>query len=249
MSSPKFNKVVFLESLNSNEFRTGKSLAEDLEYIKIKNDLHIPIEYRDIPNSSKFFEYLKNITEEAENKSIFPVVQIDAHGSNNPPGLVMRSGELIEWLDLEEYLRKLNIASRGNLLLVTASCFGQFANISVAVVNRAPFWAVVGPMAAVKVHDIQSTLMRFYSSLLAQSAPHEIAESLKNSSLKVVTTEWFFVQSYKYMIENLQPSIPASKEEFEILLNQFFMVDIYPENKDKISVTFEQFDFSNNSMG
>jgi hypothetical protein len=243
VSSLKFNKIVFFESLNSNELKTGKSLAEDLEYINIKNTIKIPIEFYDIPNVSTFIKHLEKITKEAEKKTVFPIIQIDAHGSNNPPGLVMKSGELIEWIDLEENLRKLNIASKGNLLLVTASCFGQFANTSVAIANRAPFWAVVGPMASIQVNDIMRSLRRFYSSLLSQSSPYDIAESLNNSSLKVVTAEWFFVQSYRYLVEKLDPSLPASKSEFENLLNQYFMLDIYPENTDKISITYEQLGF------
>jgi hypothetical protein len=245
VSSLKFNKVIFIESLNSNELKTGKSLAEDLEYIKIENNLPIPIEYFDISNSSEFLYCLRELTEETKKNNIFPVLQIDAHGSDNPHGLVMRSGDLIEWLYLEDQLRKLNVASKGNLLLVTASCFGQFANMSVAIQNRAPFWAVVGAMEIIQVHDIQRTLRLFYSSLFAQSEPNEITKSFNNSLLKVVTTEWFFVQAYKFMVEKLQPSIPASKEEFENLINHFFMVDIHPENKDKISVSFEQLSLNN----
>lgn len=246
MSSLQFNKVVFIESLGSNDIKTGKSLAEDLVYIEIENDLPIPIEYYDISNSAEFFECLRDLTNKAKKNNVFPILQIDAHGSNNPHGLVMRSGELIEWLYLEDQLRNLNVASKGNLLIVTASCFGQFANMSVAIQNRAPFWAIVGPMEAIQVYDIQSTLRLFYASLFAQKEPDLIAKSLENSLLKVATTEWFFVQAYKFMVQKLQPSIPASKEEFDTLINHFFMVDIYPENKDKISVCFEQLTFDTN---
>ena len=237
MSALRFNKIIFIES--HNDLRTGMRLAEDLPYIGISNDLEIPIEYYDVFDKSEFFSRLNQLTVEAQEGTLFPILQIDAHGHQDPDGFLLRSGELINWQELEEPLRALNIAARCNLLLVTATCFGAVANSTIGIANRAPFWAAVGPAGEIAQGDILDSLRRFYSALLAQESPQSILNSLEASELRFVTAEWFFIRYYRYLVNELNPNIPASQVEFENFLNHFFMTDLYPENADKFTVTFE----------
>lgn len=240
MSALRFNRVVLLESLGSADLKTGRSLSEDLPYIGMEYDLPIPIEFHSINSKRELLDQLDELTVRAQCSEVYPVLQIDAHGSDAPPGLVMNSGELVKWYEVETLLRRLNLATRCNLFLVSATCFGLFANLTVAIANRAPFWAVVGPIGEISAGDVADALRRFYRALFAQVAPTEIVDSLQGSQLRVITAEWFFVQSYKYLVQKLDPSVPGSTEEFDNFLEHFFMTDIYPENHVKYSVTFEK---------
>ncbi len=238
MSVLKFTKIVILESLPDGDFKTGKNLSEDLPFVGIKNNLPIPVEYFAIDTKSDLMLKIHGLRSEAENGTC-PILQIDAHGSDDQTGIMLSSGELVTWSEMEDELRQLNVATRCNLLLVSATCFGMFSASMVAVANRAPFWAVVGPIGESSAGEILDTLRVFYSKLLAQAEPGEVVSAFVGTGLRAVTAEYIFVKSYKYLVKNLNPTIPPSKQEFNSLLNQYFMVDLYSENEAKFTVGYE----------
>ena len=239
MSLLRFTKIVILESLPEGDLKTGKSLAEDLPYVGIQNNLPIPVEYFGIETRSDLIIRLHELRSDAE-QGTWPILQIDAHGSAEPSGIMLSSGDLVTWLELEDELRQLNIAARCNLLLVSATCFGIFSASTVAVANRAPFWAAVGPIAESSAGEILSTLRAFYVKLLAQAEADEIVSTFVGTGLRAVTAEYMFVQSYKYLVENVNSAIPPSEKEFNSLIRQYFMVDLYPENQAKFTVAYER---------
>jgi hypothetical protein len=223
-------------------------------------------------------EYIDRLTLAADKNGIVPILQIEAHGSDDRKGLVLRSGELVTWQELETRCRKLNIATQGNLILVMATCFGAYSSAIFSFKDRAPFWAVVGPMTEISSDQLLSSFSRLYTYLYDTRNVNRLLDALdsgpRNTQIKIFTAEWLFVKAYRYLIENLNTDVflaerianikacayerglpeatpindEAVKHEllkfteettFNELLRYYFMVDLYPANSDKFTITFD----------
>ena len=273
MSKLKFNKISIVESLRPNEKKTGQLLVQDLEMLEVFHEKGISIEYVLISSKQELIDHIQSLVTDANNSGIFPVLQIDAHGSNDKKSLVLSSGEVVSWLDLGSIFRPLNIATKCNVLIVMATCFGAYINSTISLFDRAPFWGVIGAELEIYPDQMLSNLTGFYTKLYNSVNPEELLTSLKSSpsELKFITSEWFFVNAYKsYILEECNENMlnvrakgvmtkfseqgkkplnieeikkrlkPEGKKGFEKLLHYFFMIDLYPQNIEKISVKFEQ---------
>ncbi|HHL41519.1 MAG TPA: hypothetical protein ENJ36_02530, partial [Candidatus Bathyarchaeota archaeon] len=272
MSTLNFNKVSIVESLNDSDQKTGQQLAHDLELLEIFHDKGIAVECIQISKPEELLLHIQSLTNDAECHGIYPVLQIEAHGSEDKKSLVLTDGS-IRWDELEPYFRELNLATKCNLLIVMATCFGIHSSSIISLLDRAPFWGVIGPEYKISSPVILSSLTKLYTALYTEQ---NLLDALKLSpdeaELKFITCEWFFVSAYKYYVNNLcndqalrlraksfkkqlrlqgaskLPSDdeiinafkPNGKEEFQSWLHSFFMIDLFPENINKISINYEK---------
>jgi len=266
-----------VESLSSSDKKTGELLAHKLKALEANHDKGIVVEFIRISTPKELIAHLNNLTKDAIANEVFPILQIEAHGSEDKNSLVLTKG-IISWRELEPHLRALNIAMKCNLLIVMATCFGAFATAAISLLDRAPFWGIVGPVNITYEDQILSSLTNFYTSIYRGETPKELFKSINSlpveSQLKFLTCEWLFIKAYKYYINNLcseelidirirrlkekhlaQGTVdipeddvirdyltPKGKTQFESWLGKFFMVDLFPENNNKISVKYEKID-------
>lgn len=276
LSTVKFNKISIVESLGSSDKKTGEALAHDLNLLEVFHDKGVTIEFLNIDTPEELLIHIKNLSEDA-GKGTYPILQIEAHGSEDKQSLVLNKGS-IRWLELEPSLRELNVSTKCNLIVVMATCFGAFASAAISLLDRAPFWGIIGPETTTSGPQILSSLTNFYTAIYSGDNSKKLLESLNSypveSQLKLMTCEWFFIKAYRYYIHNycnekvldervirvkkrilLQgaKAIPDDKEvleflrpkgrlQFEAWLNNFFMVDLFPENVNKISAEYEEID-------
>ncbi len=272
MSTLNFSKIVVLESLPDVEKRTGRLIFQDLEIITIPLDVDITVEYQAFESKHEMDAILTQLSHEAITYNDYPILHIEAHGSDDKKSLVLNSGEFVDWFELENSFRTLNLATKGNLLIVMATCFGAYVNSVVSLLDRAPFWGVIGPEHEVYPDEIFSGLTKFYSSIFAKRTGGDLYQTLNSTKLKLITAEWLFVKAYKYYVDKhcdskilrkraddllrkyetysikYPPSIEMvehflnlkGEKNFDRLLSNFFMVDLYPQNTNKISVSYEK---------
>lgn len=275
MSSFKFSKVSIVESLKPKDKKTGQLLYDQLDMFEVFHQKGLKLELNIISTRLEFENLLDLLTKNAHDFSEIPILQIEAHGSEDKLSMVLNSGETISWYELEEILRTLNLATKCNLLLVMSTCFGAYASMAISLTNRAPFWGIIGPETTVYPDEIIGSLTNFYSHLYQGKDGSELVKALElNQSqiLKFLTSEWFFVKAYVSYVKNFcneqatlqaaesfsqklsasgvvnlpeldlikQAIRPHGKEFFEKLMRHFFMIDLFPENENKISVIYEQ---------
>ena len=281
MSNFKFNKISIVESLEADESKTGRKLKEELESQDIFYGQDVSIEFTPIFNKEELISHVNLLAEDARKNGVFPILQIEAHGSNDKQGLFLQSSnsrEFISWVELEPVFRNLNIASKCNLLILMATCHGIHSINIISSLDRAPFWGIIGPDDTILPDQILSTTTKFYSELSENRNSSNLLNSLKDSAEKAnmmcITSEWYFVKLYecflkvfsndqslnqwveengKRKVAEGSPFPPSKRTDminfaltyreqvtFESKLQYFFMVDIYPENMDKIGVKFEQ---------
>jgi len=106
-----------------------------------------------------------------------PIVHIEAHGEDPAPGQTPGGfcgpglngrGELLSWERLGDILRPLNIASRFNLLVVGAACYGEGLILGAPGGKPMPFVAVVGYTDTISRLSLKHSLLELYRGLLLE---------------------------------------------------------------------------------
>jgi glutathione S-transferase len=79
--------------------------------------------------------------------------------------MVLASGELFSWLELQPYLVEVNRATRLRLLVFVATCFGADVATLMQPTERAPARIVVGPTETITLDVLEKGTLAFYRTL------------------------------------------------------------------------------------
>lgn len=165
-----FDYILIIEWLFNDDARTGFSLYEWLSD-------KLPagkVEYALCSSPSELEARLEQARCDISVRGV-PIVHIEAHGEDPtlgqmPEGLVgpdgNGGGELLSWEQLGDLLRPLNIASRFNLLVVGAACYGEGLILGAPGGKPMPFVAVVGYTDTISQLSLKHSLLELYRSLL-----------------------------------------------------------------------------------
>lgn len=204
MSKALFNKISIVESLSQDDRKTGELLYNDIRMLEIFHKTGIEVEYVTISSKLELYEHIDKLIEEFVNHRLYPVLQLDLHGSADKRGIVLNSGETIIWSEFCNKLRELNELSNGNLVIVMAACYGAYVQGGIDLFNRSPFWAVMSPLDQVSPDDIHRSLGEFYRSIFeGEVSPNNIP---RYTSLKLITSDMSFLQFWKVYLDNKKPN-------------------------------------------
>lgn len=219
-----FDYILIVEWLFDADARTGFSLYEWLSG-KLPAGT---VEYALCRSPS---ELEARLTQARCNISVrgIPIVHIEAHGedpaSGQPPGGFVgpdgnSGGLLLSWERLGEILRPLNIASKFNLLVVGAACYGEGLILGAPGGEPMPFVAVVGYTDTISELSLKHSLLELYRSLLldklelglaveaADRAHHYPDDAvLRQTSMVVLLTE-SFIEGSAIAVRKLRAQFP-----------------------------------------
>lgn len=168
-----FDYVLFIEWLREYDLRTGTLLHKGLTNQNIASQLRACSTAADVVGA------IREAIVELPSRGI-PIVQIDTHGSPPNPrnaGLLGKDhSEALGWENIWAELRKLNIASEFNLIVVAAACFGESGHWGVIDsihsldkgvqhVLPAPYAVSVGFSGKVSARSLANGLGAFYRSI------------------------------------------------------------------------------------
>lgn len=154
-----FNKVWIVESLRPSDIETGKSLYNDvlLGIAQGNPDLHVGLECP--ANRTEFFQALAKIESDCR-RGLFPIIHFECHGGKT--GFQLGNGDIIAWEELRRSLINISIASMLNTVVVVAACNGiHLIKVSTRL-DRAPYWAVIGPTEKITDLEIKRDFAAFY---------------------------------------------------------------------------------------
>lgn len=158
------SRVVIVESLKSNEVKTGLATADFIRSLDSVVAAGIPIEYHDCEGTNDFFELLKNLTGDATRTLSFPLLHVECHGYNLS-GLHFRDESNMSWSELSDLLVTLNKATRFNLISVFSACYGAYFLSRLSAVDPSPCYAMLAPTEAIWSPEILGAFREFYSDL------------------------------------------------------------------------------------
>lgn len=181
MSSFEFNKVYIIESLKSNELKTGEELYNDfMRWYPLYKKMEIEIVLKEVNSKKEFFKLLDEIEKDCIDNENYPILHLEIHG--NDAGLVLNSGEQITWEDIYESLVKINLAIGNNLFLTLAVCHGAYLMKIIKLDKPAPFFSIVGSFGELLVPDIQVDYRKFYEKLFDTLDVNEAIKELRKSN-------------------------------------------------------------------
>src|SRR5437870_5816121 len=139
MPSSSLSKIAVLQSLPHGEMQTGRRVFEDLQPLNVFYGRGLTIQFYDVPTKAKFLAALSQLATDAAN-GIYPLLHIDCHGATDQTGIVLGDGSFLPWSDLKPYFISINVATRCNLLIVLAACYGGYLAQILLPTDRAPCW-------------------------------------------------------------------------------------------------------------
>ena len=163
----QFNRIYVVETLLEPDTRTGKNLFHDLFKPSCRRLPWLEASYHHVTTKKRLFELLAQIKRDAQDGFTFPWIHIEGHG--NPKGLAVGRGAdktIVPWEDLAPELRKINVITRNNLMLVAATCHGSNLFKGIRVAERAPFFGFIAPIKEVTEQEVEEGFLTFYESIL-----------------------------------------------------------------------------------
>jgi hypothetical protein len=176
-----YNKIVIIQSLK--EGRTGTHLEEDINASAVFKGAHVRAEVVDVESKQGLYEALKSIQNAARGGAYMPLIHFETHGNSDPPCLALVSGETVPWTELQCHLAPINEATRFNLIISVAACFGAGIVNAVNPMEPSPCWGLVGPLERRNAGDLLRDFLGFYEELIVSKDGDKALRRL-NSLLK-----------------------------------------------------------------
>lgn len=157
-----FNKIWVIESLPEGDLKTGTALVEgQLEEAKRDNP-ELIVAFEQPKTKQELLNVLEKVRTDTLSNDYYPIIHFECHGC--PDGLGTATHELVTWDELRKILIGINQACRLNLVIVLACCNGVHLIKTATRMDRAPFWAIIGPEVEVTAGDSMTSFREFYKT-------------------------------------------------------------------------------------
>ena len=130
------NKVRILESLGSNDFKTGLEIER---HCKLSSNIR-DIKYTYADTKLEFLSSLDALVNDAEEDDGI-LLFIEVHGNYQGIGV---DGDTVPWFKLNEYLSKINEKSCLGLVVVFSCCYGVYYYQQTRILQQAPYYVMFG---------------------------------------------------------------------------------------------------------
>lgn len=263
--SARFNQILVIDSLSDGERGLVDRLFDDMQLWASVCGQAPAIVRKTLTTASDLPALLDECADVAWREPYVPMLHLECHGHGT--GLQFSDGSILHWADLKPNLVALNVATKLNLVIIVAACFGGgVARISGAE-DRAPFWGFVAPKEEIAAGPLSDAMAVFYETLLNTKSAQLAMEALRGSQagnkfwyLSAATIfkniEEVYISEY-LADENVarratvlravaaQHGVEWAFGEVEQMIrdprhwiqmrNRFFMVDLYPENRERFA--------------
>lgn len=158
-STLRVNALFWISSLKSGEEGTTRRVTEDLT--PFFDSIGLPYQCWTPRNAAALDAALDTIAQAAA-EGMCPVVHFDMHGSERLGLYVAATGEFVSWDRLIRRLRTINVATKNNLCVVSACCFGFHAIKALQIMKPCPFYMLIAPEREITFGFIEDNVFRFY---------------------------------------------------------------------------------------
>lgn len=201
MATSTHTRVVIIESLDPNnpaDFKSGSELLLYLEGLADDNPHVIPAVLRKVASEKEFRAELCELIQLAKETNDKPILHIETHGYDDASGIVFADGSDCLWSDLKPLLVELNEATKFNLLVCFASCFGAWSLGMIRPMDPAPCWGLIGPSESTNGPELLGGFRAFYRPLLVDQDADAGTQALTSWSLNdgyflvEIAENWFY---------------------------------------------------------
>jgi len=190
----RFNKLYVIQSLDSTDNQTGTELYNDLLKWKAFTNDKLTAELINVNSKKDFFTEFKKIKSECIDENKFPIIHFEIHGSENLDGLVLKSGELILWMELYQDLVNLNKSIGNNLFITMAVCHGAHLMQLIKIAKPAPYWGIIGSFDVIYEKDLLLRYNEFYDEFLSSFDLDKSIDRLQKAN-KIMPADYRYINS------------------------------------------------------
>ena len=156
------NSVIWISSLEGSEKGSTQRVIDDLRPYFVS--IGLPFKFVEPKTKAELLACLDAIERRAR-AGLKPIIHFDTHGSAESGLFIGGSKEFVSWQQLVDKLRQINTATRNNLGVVSAACFGLHVIKPIVVGEAVPFFALIAPEEKVSFGYIEQHTVRFYQDL------------------------------------------------------------------------------------
>lgn len=216
-----FNRMYIVESLASNERKTGTNIYNDALKYRTQPFLNqsIDAELCDIESKAELLKLFKRINSNISKRNELPYLHFEMHGTED--GMVLKTEEIIKWNEVSHELRKINIACNNNLFVSMSMCYGAYLIRCFDDFSQpCPLYGFVGPLNDIGDRDLEVEYTEYFAKLLDTNNFRIAFEGLQEINTDN-QNEYIFLTSgilFDRMIENLtskSEQVKARKNLYE----------------------------------
>jgi hypothetical protein len=240
------NVIAVIESLREGDWKTGRLIREDLEIVALPYGNNLQVHYKTARDAAEFEFLLQELEAYVRFSGRAPCLHIQCHGDAD--GLELTDGSRIPWSRLKPLLVNINLASRMNLFLVLACCYGGYFAAECRYHEPVPFAYILGPGKAIAADPLLALNTTFYTELFRTG---DVTQALTIAGKVRPDIAYFSMSAVGIFRVALTGRIKRSGQEaerarsraidepfFEKCRRQFFALDQYPENADRFAITY-----------
>lgn len=216
-SGAGINCVFWIKSLKPDEEGSTRRVLDDLE--PFFSHLGLPFEVMTPKSDKELLQALSEIEQCVVRYGAKPLIHFDTHGDSKAGLYIADSDESVRWEVLADALRQINVATRNNLCVVSAACFGFYVADKVTILKPVPFYLLIGPPGSVTFWYVESALIAFYQQLFQTSNIMEAYEINLSDQMKLFHSETLLVVAMaRYFRQNCMGK--AAKRRIEGLVTK-----------------------------
>jgi hypothetical protein len=220
-----FDKIYVIQSLDdeSGDKLTGKQLYDEvIQFFPIRHP-DKKAHFFSVDTKAEFLSALDVIFDECLRHTLKPIVHFEVHGLASRFGLALNSGK-VDWPEIYPKLAAINIASKWNLFVTMAACFGNYAMMLINPLHPAPFKAIIGSFDEIGEKDLYAGYNSFYAELLNSLDVSSALDALKAEfdsldTLRLIDSEQTFKNVYQQYLDNQLTDLNI-KQRFEAAVKE-----------------------------
>lgn len=162
------NSVIWLTSLPDSELGPTRRMVEDMESLKAETS--IGFQHIQVTSAAHLKSLLEELAFHASEHGMRPLLHFDMHGNKDDGLHISQSSEYVSWNELYNNLQALNQATRNNLVVIGAACFGLRSIMPIKLDKPAPFFVLLAPEKEVCVGFLEDNVLCFYRELFASGS-------------------------------------------------------------------------------
>lgn len=212
------NALLVVDALGDSDLQTARHLFDDIQPMaEVKRTAYC--RYYKVATSAELSDLLREILEQCK-AGLKPILHIEAHGDKEGGLQIAATGEMISWDTLLPLFQEINKATKNNLGVVLAACFGLHAIKPLRIEQPCPFYFLIGADDPVPAGYIDDSMRLFYRELIQSNSLDRAMEKIDARFRQFHSEKFFYVTFAKYMKRTCMG--PGAQQRVESLITGAF---------------------------
>ncbi|WP_294963151.1 hypothetical protein [uncultured Flavobacterium sp.] len=165
--------IVVIQSLFDEDKKTGAELYNDtirmqIEYMQAQN-IKMTHSFHNVEDKEALIEILKYYGANSPYIQGGIVIHLEIHGLENLEGLILKNRSIINWEEVSDLFREININTCNKLYVTMATCYGRYLYKGVDPKKKSPYSGYISASQEVTTGEVMEDFTLLFQSLIESS--------------------------------------------------------------------------------